>query len=192
MWRRRPCLDATGPPPQRRATPDHLPGLPPHVQDGHTCGDLRRPAAHGSRAWIDALRPYLPDRGLVETTKYHIACPHGIVRSCDVHLHRRWQATSAPPPLWGRGQVGGDLRVLPPSSPSPLGGRNLLTCKSIEVLGNGPATPPRSWPVRENGNRSLEQFAFRPGSRPAPYQKCLEASSGSMNDGRSTVALRNR
>ena len=40
-----------------------------------------RPAADGSRAWIDALRPYLPDKGLVETIKFYKACPHAMVRS---------------------------------------------------------------------------------------------------------------
>jgi hypothetical protein len=39
------------------------------------------PAADGSRAWIDALRPYFPDKGLVETIKFYKACPHAIVRS---------------------------------------------------------------------------------------------------------------
>jgi hypothetical protein len=62
--------------------------------------------------------------------------------------------------------------------------------QSIEALGDGLAILPRSWAVCDNGNRHLWQFAFRPGSRPALYHKSLKASSASMNDGRSTVALK--
>jgi hypothetical protein len=48
------------------------------------------------------------------------------------HLHIRWWAISVPPPLWGRIQVGGDLRVLPPILTFPhQGGRDLLNCKSL-------------------------------------------------------------
>jgi hypothetical protein len=46
-----------------------------------TGDENKRLAADGSRAWIDALRPSLPDKGLVETIIFCIACPHAIVRS---------------------------------------------------------------------------------------------------------------
>jgi hypothetical protein len=41
----------------------------------------RSPAADGSRAWIDALRPSLPDNGLVETMIFCLAYLHAIVRA---------------------------------------------------------------------------------------------------------------